>query len=729
MLAASLVKPYYRHVIAAVLLIVVATAISYSSVRTFEFNNYDDILYVTGNDLVKRGLTPEGIATAFTEPMAANWHPLTMISHMVDVELFGLNAGAHHLVNAAFHLANSLLLFAVLFKMTRQLWPSAAVGLLFAVHPLHVESVTWVAERKDVLSGFFALLTIWAYTRYAARLRWLDYALVLLFLAAGLLSKPMLVTTPVLLLLLDYWPLRRFRFSPESAELLPRQSPRRLVLEKVPLLLLALGSSVATIMAQTQVRAVAAVEQFPLIVRIANAIVSYAKYVGKTLWPVHLSFHYPHPGSWPLPIVAGAFLVLLIVTWAALAYAQRSPWMVTGWLWFLVGLLPVIGLVQVGSQAMADRYMYLPLIGLAIIAVWGVHEFVLHRSDISFAATSASLMTLIVLAFLTRAQTQHWRSSESLYVQALRLDWSNGRAHELLARTLTERGDYPAAIRHYSEALHIHPKDELLHYNLGYVLVKAGAILEATNHLAKSLQLCPTNTNARFHLAHCFNLLGDARAAESNYLEVLKVDPNDHVTKMLLGHVYLDAKDVKSALNLFSDAVRQRPESPEAQHAYGVGLLKSRSVDEAMLRFQQALKLNPSFAPAHRHLAEALVAKGRTSDAITSYREAIRLRPEFPEALNDLAWLLATHPDKEVRNAEEAGRLAMSACDLTRHQQPVTLTTLAAAYAETGRFEDAVRTAERALAIAKAAAHSDYMQQAESVLACAKDHRPYRQSN
>jgi tetratricopeptide (TPR) repeat protein len=725
------VKHDYRQSLIVVLSIVVVTVLSYSSVSTFQFNNYDDDLYVTGNDLVKRGLTGEGVVTAFIQPMASNWHPLTMISHMADVELFGLNAGAHHLVNVALHLANSLLLCWVLFKMTRQLWPSAAVAVLFAIHPLHVESVAWVAERKDVLSTFFAFLTLWTYSRYAARGRTLDYVLVLVFLTAGLLSKPMLVTLPVLLLLLDYWPLGRFSFSPAASGRFPRQSLRRIVLEKVPLLLLALGSGVATIIAQISVRTVAPLDDFSVGMRVANAIVSYVRYLGKTLWPLDLSFHYPHPGLWPMPIVAGALIFLAVISLAAFVNARRLPWLPVGWLWFVLSLGPVIGIVQVGDQAMADRYMYLPLIGLAIIAAWSAHEFLLRRPDLKFPVGAVGTMAALALTFLTRAQTQHWQTSESLSTHALRLNSNNGTAHELLAFTLGERGDYPAAIHHYSEALRTHTRSERnepVHYNLGCLLVKAGAIVEATNHLAISLRLCPTNTSARFHLARCFTLLGDLNSAESNYVEVLKATPNDHVTMMLLGHVYLDGKQGKRALEVFSQAARQHPNSAETQHAYGFGLLKTGSVEDAMLRFREAIRLNPAFAPAHRHLAEALATVGKTSEAIASYREAIRLRPAFAEAINDLAWLLATHLDDKIRNGEQAVELARQACELTRYEQPVPLTTLAAAYAETGHFGEAVGAAERALALAKASAHSEYMRQADAVLTSAKSQRPFRSS-
>jgi protein O-mannosyl-transferase len=711
------------------LLATISTLLAYSSVRTFEFTSYDDDLYLTANDLVQRGVTAEGVVAAFTRPMAANWHPLTIISHMLDVELFGLDPGAHHLVNVGFHLANSLLLFWVLLKMTRELWPAAAVALLFAVHPLHVESVAWVAERKDVLSGFFAILTLWAYARYAARGRIIDYVLVLFLFTAGLLSKPMLVTLPVLLLLLDYWPLRRLPFSPEASEAFPRQTFRRIVLEKAPLLLLALGSSFATIVAQRQMGAIASLGYYTLSVRIANAVVSYVRYLAKTLWPFDLSFHYPHPGLWPWPIALAALIFLLIISCAVLRFGRRLPWLPVGWFWFLLSLVPVIGLVQVGSQAMADRYMYLPLIGLSIIAAWGLQHVLVDRADLRVALPATGLILVIALTLITRAQTQHWRTSETLYAHGLQLNWNNIPAHGLLARRLTERGDHMGAVRHYSEALRMLPPNEVLHceglhYSIGVALIEIGDIAKARDHLATSVQLNSTNTDARFHLGRCFSLLDDRNAAESNYLEVLKSEPDDYLTKILLGDLYLNEKKVDRALDLFSQAARQRPHSAEAQHVYGVALLKAGSVDAALLRFREAIKLDPSFAPAHRHFAQGLAMKGNPSDAIASYRKAIELRPNFPEALNDLAWLLATHFDASIRNGAEALKLAIEACDLSRYQQPVPLTTLAAAYAELGQFDQAARTAERALGVAANAKATGV--KADKVLEAARRQEAYR---
>jgi tetratricopeptide (TPR) repeat protein len=717
-------RPDRKTFFTVAILIVFAVAFAYWQVHSFEFNNYDDVLYVTGNDTVKRGLTAEGIVAAFTGPMAANWHPLTMVSHMLDVELFGLNAGAHHLVNVCFHLANSLLLFWVMLKMTRRMWPSAAVALIFAVHPLHVESVAWVAERKDVLSAFFGILTLWAYARYAARSRIADYLLVVFFLAAGLLSKPMLVTWPILLFLFDYWPLCRLPFSPEANESFPRQPLRRVVLEKIPLLLLALASSVATIVAQSGVRAVAPLDHFPLSVRLANAIVSYTRYIAKTLWPLDLSFHYEHAGLWPLPIVIAALVLLLILSAAAITSARRFPWLPVGWLWFLVSLVPVIGLVQVGGQAMADRYMYLPLIGLSIIAAWGVQEFV--RSDLKFFIGAVGLIVALALTLLTRAQAQHWRTSETLYAHGLQRNWNSATAHRLLARTLSERGDQMGAIRHYSEAVRVLPHDELLHYNLGIVLIQIGDIARATNHLATSLQFNPTNTSTRVHLARCFSMMGQRDPAISNCVQVLKAEPHDYLTRIFLGHLYLEDKRTQPAMDCFAEAVRQRPDSAEAQDAYGVGLLKTGSVSDAIPRLREATKLNPSFAPAHRHLAQALLAQGNARDAITSYQKAIDARPNFAEAMNDLAWLLATHPDDTVRNGKQAVEVATRACDLTKYQQPVPLITLAAAHAEAGHYDEATALLQRATAIAQNAQVEHVVKQAEEVSASIRNRKPYR---
>jgi protein O-mannosyl-transferase len=707
-------------------LLVFATLLAYSSVWRFDFNNYDDLLYVTGNDLVKQGLTWNGVVTVFTRPVAANWHPLTMISHMLDVQLFGLNSGAHHLVNLLFHIFNSVLVLWIFFRMTGAAWPSAALALLFAVHPLHVESVAWVAQRKDVLSGFFGLLAIGAYVGYARRGTAARYLAVVLFFGIGLLCKPILMTVPILLLLLDYWPLARFRCCSEARPDFAQHPPTRLVMEKLPLALLSLLCGLMTVWAQSRFGAVGSLERFSLGERIGNAVVSYARYTGKTIWPSDLSFLYPHPGAWPWPMLVAALLFLAVVSMVTVIFARQRPYLMVGWLWFVIALAPVIGLVQAGEQAMADRYMYLPLLGLGVMLCWGIRDLAAPRPDLRKAMPWVTVLVFTALTLVARLQARHWRTSESLYAHALKLDWNNATAHQLLARTLSERGDNFSAVKHYSEALARRPNYDVLHYNLGIVFTDLEAPVQATNHLSQALSLNPTNIGARFHLGRALAMLGDNQGAASNYSVVLAALPHDRETRIQLAHAYLGENKIEAALRLFEEAVRQAPASAAAHHGYGVGLLKAGKTQQAITHLRQALTLAPGSAVGHRHLGQALQSEGSTAEAIAAFREAIRLRPDFAEALNDLAWILATHPDAQVRDAAQAVKLATRACELSGYQQPVPLATLAAARAENGQFDEAIIVAERGLSLAQAGDKSQTQQRIEQILRQARNRKPYR---
>jgi tetratricopeptide (TPR) repeat protein len=715
----------YQRTAAVALLIIIATVLAYSSVRTFEFNNYDDVLYVTGNDVVKRGLTWDGIVTVFTQATPPYWHPLTMMSHMLDVELFGVNAGAHHVVNLLFHIVNSVLLFWVLYRMTRGLWSSAAVAMLFAVHPLHVESVAWVAQRKDMLSGLFALLTIWAYRSYVERRSALRYAAVVFFFALGILAKPVFVIVPVLLLILDCWPLGRWSFAPQTS-VFPQRTTARLVWEKAPLFVISAVCAAVTIIAQSRLGGVVSLERFSFGVRLANAVVSYARYIGKTIWPSDLSVSYVHPGMWPWPIFIAALLLLAIVSTATVVRARRQPYLLAGWLWFLVSLLPTIGLVQAGEQAMADHFMYLPLIGPAIMIAWGIRDAAAQRTERMLPWAAATALTALVIT--TRVQASHWRNSESLYRHALRVDWNNATAHHLLASTLSARGDKANAVKHYFEAIRIQPGVAAVHYDVGIVLTDMSALIEATNHLARALHLNPTNIGANFHLGRALAMLGDSGGAASNYAAVLRATPDDYYTRVQLGHVYLRENNVKPALRCFEEAVRQAPTSAAARHGCGAALLKSGKTDEAIEQLRQAVQLDPKFAPAHRHLGQALAAKGKPHDALSGYREAIRLAPDFAEAWNDLAWLLSTNPDQQVRNGSEALSAARRACELSGYQQPVPLTTLASAYAEAEQFDDAIKTAELAIELAERNGQKELVARNRQLLAVYREQRPWREA-
>ncbi len=432
------------------LLLIIATFMAFWQVTHCDFINFDDPEYVTDNRHVQDGLTVEGILWAFTTGHAANWHPLTWISHMVDVQLFGLQPGWHHLTNLLFHLANTLLLFLVLNRMTKALWQSAFVAALFALHPLHVESVAWVAERKDVLSTFFWMLTMGMYVSYVARPGLTRYLTLLLCFALGLMAKPMLVTLPFVLLLLDYWPLQRLEqkkppqevrkpLSKDKKRTPPVKAPvqpvdhwpliRPLLTEKIPLFVLAVLSSIVTYLVQHHGGAVESLEAFPPSARVANAFVSYSTYMVKMLWPTNLAVFYPHPRWWPLWQVLGSVVLLIAITVLAIRGAKKRPYAAVGWLWYVGTLVPVIGVVQVGSQAMADRYTYIPLVGLFIIVAWAVPELLKKWPYRKEALIVLSALCLLCLFLVTWRQVGYWRNSIALYDHALEVTDANSLIH------------------------------------------------------------------------------------------------------------------------------------------------------------------------------------------------------------------------------------------------------------------------------------------------------------
>jgi tetratricopeptide (TPR) repeat protein len=491
-----------------VLFLSVLTACAYHQVIGNSFVQYDDQNYVSGNPIVLKGLTSESVAWAFSALHASNWHPLTWLSHMLDVEMFGTDPSGHHAVNLLFHVLNSVLLFAVLCQATGEPWKSVFVAALFAVHPLHVESVAWVAERKDVLSTFFWMLTMWAYSRYAVRPRTSVYLLALLFFALGLLAKPMLVTLPFVLLLMDYWPLGRMArpVLPEAAGRSGDTSIglRRILLEKVPFLLLSAGSCVMTLLAQSRARNVASM-LFPLGARVSNAVVAYARYIGKTLYPSSLAIFYPHPlHTLPAWEVAGALLLLAAASWVAVRYRGRMPFLAVGWFWYLGTLVPVIGIVQVGEQAVADRYTYVPLIGIFLMLSWGAGELA-RRFRIPWQAVAASGGALVLLlAALTWNQVRHWKDSVSLFRHAVEVTENNPRMMHALGIALESRGREQLlkdravdAIGDLQEANRYKPYDPLILLELGIALVKAGKAGEAVPYLQRVTEIRPDWEPAR----------------------------------------------------------------------------------------------------------------------------------------------------------------------------------------------------------------------------------------
>ncbi len=570
----------------------------FSQTLRHEFVNYDDDLYVHGNPLVVRGLTLKGLAWVFTHADCSLYHPLTMLSLMGDYQLHGFHAGGYHFTNVLFHAASVILLFLILRQMTGALWRSAFVAAVFAIHPLRAESVAWVAERKDVLGAFFFMLTLGAYVRYVRKPDSMArYLMVAATFLLALLSKPTVVTLPFVLLLLDYWPLNRFHqrepvHQPEYFGI-----PRWLILEKIPLLALAAGACAMTVLAAGKEVAVNA--HVSISSRIVTAVVSYAVYLRQMVWPAGLAPFYPNPQKgYPLGTVALSFLLLVLVTEGVLTFQRKHRWLLTGWLWYLGMLTPMIGIVQVGAFAHADRMTYLPQIGIYVAVTWLVAEWRLSRGLLGGLMTGV-LAVLMVCAW---KQTSYWRNSEALWIHALACTTDNSVAHNDLGNALCQKGRMDEGITQFQQALQINPAYEEAHNNLGNALLQKGGVDEAITQFQQALQINPA-----FAAAH--NNLGNA------LLQKGKVD---------------------EAITQFQQALQINPAFETAYNNLGNALLQKGRVDDAITQYQQALRINPAFAEIHNNLGSALLQKGRVDDAITQFRQALQINPAFETARNNL---------------------------------------------------------------------------------------------
>ena len=552
------------------LLLIAVTLVAYWGVQNHEFINYDDGLYVTENYRVQAGLTMKSVTWAFTSTHASNWHPLTWLSHMVDCQLFGLNPGYHHLTSLLLHIANALMLFLVLKRMTGSVWKSSFIAALFALHPLHVESVAWVAERKDVLSTFFWILTIWAYVYYTQRPNLARYLLVVLSFSLGLMSKPMLVTMPFILLLLDDWPLGRSRvgrlgcdLNSQTAHSLNFRKPQSvwagLVLEKVPLFGLAAASSALTFFAQQQGGAVRSLEVFPIETRISNVLVSYVSYIGKMLWPYRLALPYPYPEMLPMWQVAGASLFLVSVSILVIHYGKRHSYLRVGWLWYLGTLVPVIGLVQIGSQAMADRYTYIPLIGLFIMMVWGIPDILAgwRYRRVLFVISAAVLFLSFIM--ITRDQVRHWCNSITLFKHTLNVTTNNFTAYGQLGLALSGQGRFQEAIPILSVALQLRPSHPETYNHLGVISAQEGKTQEASAYFSKALRIKADYAEAHSNLGAILLQQGKIQEAIEHFTEAVRINPNFPVAHFFLGFAYLLIGDQNSALEEYKILVQINP--------------------------------------------------------------------------------------------------------------------------------------------------------------------------
>ena len=631
------------------LLLSVITIAVYWQVLHFDFTNFDDPKYVTENPNVQRGLTRDSISWAFTTTHANNWHPLTWLSLMLDRHLFGSSPRMFHLMNLLLHIANTVLLFIVLSRCTAAVWPSTFVAAAFALHPLHVESVAWIAERKDVLSTLFWMLTMLAYTRYAERPGVSRYMAVVAAFALGLMAKPMLVTLPCVLLLLDYWPLRRTKPTQSAGNNSPeghgplgtgnRKALFSLVLEKIPFFILAAASATATFIAQKG--AIQPVELLSLKARITNSLVSYASYIAKMFWPKGLAVFYPHLGD-TLPIwqIAVAFVVLSCASAWVILCGRRRRYLIVGWLWYIGTLVPVIGVIQTGAQAMADRYTYIPLTGLLIIIAWYVPDLASqyrYRRIIIFFLAFVWCVALMTCSYI---QVGYWRSSIMLFKRALSVTSNNLVAHNNLGTALAKEGNVEQAIDHFKAALRIEPNDIDARSNLAENLAEQGRLDEAMQHYSKLVHLDPRR-------AETYNSLGLVMA-EQGYLEKaivvyrsgLESNPQDVPLHSNLGAALLHIGQIEEAISEFQTALETSPES-KTYINMGIALALKGKFDEAVKHYGEAIKLDPQSAKAHFNLGNAFLAQSKLSEAAAGYRRAISIKPDYAKALSNLAVALS----------------------------------------------------------------------------------------
>ncbi len=602
------------------------------------FLNYDDNEYVTANPHVLRGLTVSGVVWAFTTYHAANWHPLTWLSHALDCEWFGMNAGRHHAVNVLLHVANMVLLFLVLRQMTGATWRSAGVAALFGVHPLHVESVAWVAERKDVLSGLFWMLAMLAYARYVERPTWGRYGVVVAAFAMGLMAKPMVVTLPFALLLLDYWPLGRTQWSPPVVGNNAPRSFGALVGEKIPLLALSAVSCGLTIWAQHGGGAINSLGRLTLGLRMANAAVSYVRYVENAVWPTNLAVFYPYP-LLPPGTVFMAVAILVAVSSVVIWRVRRKPYLAVGWFWFLGMLVPAIGLVQVGFQSMADRYMYLPSIGLFIMLCWSVPSCAMERRNMKVIGCIGAAAVLAVCAVLSRVQAGYWKDSETLFRRALDVTRNNWLAHNNLGVALTQAGKIEEAIAHYQQALRLKPDYAEAHNNLGDISFMEGRVSDAIGHYEQALRIKPDYAESHCNLGLALTQAGKIEEAIAHCQQALRLKLDYAEAHNNLGVALTQAGKIEEAITHYQQALRLKPDYAEVHLNLGLALVRLDRMQEAVGHWEQALRLKPDYAEAHYNLGVAFEQAGRVRESIGHYEQALRIKPDFLQAQNALAQL------------------------------------------------------------------------------------------
>lgn len=615
---------------AALLLAIVA---AYAQLHDFQFVNFDDPDYVLENPHVRAA----DIAWAFTSTEHANWFPITWLSHMLDVELFGLRAGPHHLTSVAIHALSTLLLFALLRKTTGDRWPSAFVAFVFAVHPLHVESVAWIAERKDVLCALFFILTLWAYARYVERPTVLRYAVILVLFACGIMSKQTIVTLPFVVLLMDVWPLRRLS--------------RKTLVEKIPLFALSAAAAVVAYIAQQHGGAVGSLTDIPLSLRLENAAVSYVTYIAQFFWPARLAVFYPFPPSVPAWEWIAAILLLTAISIAVV----RSAAVAVGWLWYLGTLVPVIGVVQIGLQSRADRYTYIPLIGLSIAVAWGFSALVTRYRwlAVPIAAWAGAMVAT------TFVQAATWRNSVTLFEYALAVTDGNYIAHNNLGAALRHTGRRAEAIPHFEEAIRLRRQYPEAQNNLGEALLTSGRIQEAMPHIVEALRLDPKLAEAHVNLGAIYNKQSHPDQAEAEYRTALELNPSSAEAHDGLAVVLTETNRTAEALPHALEAVALNPDDADSHYNLGRLYGLTGRTDQAIEQFRETLRLEPANAEAHFNLGTAYAQKDQMTEAVAEFQAAVHSKPDYVSAHFNLGSALARlgRYDEAIAEFTEALRL------------------------------------------------------------------------
>ena len=624
-------KTEHNWTSAYILALLAAVIVVYWPVQEFGFLNYDDPVYITGNPHVQKGLSGENIFWAFKSTEAGFWHPLTWLSLILDYELYRLNPAGYHWTNVLLHLGSTLLLFTAFKKMTGANGKSAVVAALFALHPLHVESVAWIAERKDVLSGFFWMLTINAYIHYAVKPNSWRYGIVFVSFFLGLMAKPMLVTLPIVLLLLDVWPLGRIAINPVQGnsrtrcQYYPLKKASPVLYEKIPLMALSIVIGVITYLAQEKFQAIALAGQISFADRLSTAVISPVFYLWKMIWPQEIAAFYPHPGSWPVSWVIVSSTILALITMTVLKCTRQMTCLVVGWLWYLVTLFPVSGIIQVGSHAMADRYTYIPLIGIFIMITWGMSEiFGFGKQSRKFIMV-ASVATIGLLAILSSIQIKYWRDDGRLFRHALNVTKGNYLAHSGLGAFLMSEGNDQDALVHLQQAITIRPDYEPAWFKLGLLFSRLGRYDDAIFCFQRILSQSPDKTDAKRQLTYNLMLAGKS----------------------------------DEAIAVLREIIHSKPLEAEAYNQLGIVLVKQKKFVEALSAYGEALKINPEHAGIHNNLAMALMRTGDSQEAIRHFRKAIQNQPDYANAHFNLSLLLKQtgFPEEAKKHLEEAIRI------------------------------------------------------------------------